>query len=135
MSYYSDVTIVMRKRDYTKMIRRAEALKDSSVKELIDEAKHYRDRYDKNRRILEWKEVEWYEELYNIGWIYRFIENIDCIFIKIGEDLDDNLYELYGDPYANDFQTSAHINRTISIEDAIELGEEERYSVYCNKET
>ena len=52
MGYYSDVAIVMREKDYNQMIRRAKALKNSNVMDLIESAKCYKDGYNRKRRIL-----------------------------------------------------------------------------------
>ena len=128
MGYYSDVAIVMREKDYNQMIRRAKALKNSNVMDLIELAKCYKDGYSRKRRILKWEGVKWYEEYSDVRWVCKFIENIDCIFIRIGEDLEDNVYDMFGDPYSYDLYDSAHIERSIGLEDVIELkGPEERY--------
>ena len=129
MGYYSDVAIVMREKDYNQMIRRAKALKNSNVMDLIESAKCYKDGYNRKRRILKWESVKWYEEYSEVRWICKFIENIDCIFIRIGEDLEDTVYDMFGDPYSYDLYDSAHIERSIGLEDVVELkGPEERYS-------
>ena len=89
MGYRSDVGIGMYTKDYNTMIKRAKALKDNSVYDLIN----YADRYtaDKNKvTILHFTDIRWHTDYKSVQWIENFIQKIDSVLVRVGENLADN---------------------------------------------
>lgn len=112
MGYRSDVAITMRTKDYNTMLRRAKALKDTSVCALIDAADIFK--ADNNTvTILNWTSVKWYDSFDSVKWIQKFIQKIDATFVYIGEDPDDNEEEYYNEGY--ELLEYAYYTRNIEI--------------------
>lgn len=116
MGYRSEVAIAIHTKNYNTMIRRATNLKDPNIYEFIDSA----DRYvinDRKVTVLAWDWVKWYPEFKEVAWIENFIKKIDAVFIRIGEDMDDNEQRCYGDDY--ELQDYIYIDRRIGIVEGI----------------
>lgn len=113
MGYRSEVAITMDTKNYNVMIRRAKALKNKHIYNLIDYADIYT--MDNGKvTTLYWSYVKWYQDCKEVQWIENFIKKIDSTFVRIGEDRDDNeeLYYNNGDG----FFEFAYYNRSIEIE-------------------
>lgn len=113
MGYRSEVAITMDTKNYNVMIRRAKALKNKHIYNLIDYADIYT--MDNGKvTTLYWSYVKWYQDCKEVQWIENFIKKIDSTFVRIGEDRDDNeeLYYNNGDS----FFEFAYYNRSIEIE-------------------
>lgn len=89
MGYRSDVGIALYTKDFKTMVKRAKALKNKSIYELID----YANKYTANEgkvTILYFSDVKWYNEYKDVGWIENFIDKVDAVLVRTGEDMDDN---------------------------------------------
>ena len=89
MGYRSDVGIALYTKDFNTMIKRAKALKDKSIYELIDYADKYTADEDKVT-ILYFLDIKWYREFKDASWIENFIQKVDSVFVRTGEDINDN---------------------------------------------
>ena len=113
MGYRSEVAITMDTKNYNVMIRRAKALKNKHIYNLIDYADIYT--MDNGKvTTLYWGYVKWYQDYKEVQWIENFIKKIDATFVRIGEDRDDNeeLYYNNGDG----FFEYTYYRRSIEIE-------------------
>ena len=98
MGYRSDVSITMHKKDYRTMVEQAKNLQNEDVFETLQRGTVYENNDEVITIKFEW--FKWYEEYEDIQWIMNFIQNIDCKFIRIGEENDDIEEITYGDDYA-----------------------------------
>ena len=108
MGYYSEVAIVIRKRDakrlFAEVAKRAE---DDNVRWFVEHrtAKADIDDFDTNPdgvQVLRWERVKWYDEFEEVKYVMNFIRSLgdgNYEFMCIGEDEDDNVHEgnIYGD--------------------------------------
>ena len=67
----------------------AKALKDKSIYELISCADKYTADEDKVT-ILYFLDIKWYREFKDASWIENFIQKVDSVFVRTGEDINDN---------------------------------------------
>ena len=99
MGYRSEVGIALYTKDYKAMIKRAKELKKNKEPyELIKNA----DKYNADNRkitILYFSDVKWYTDFKEIQWIEHFIKKVQSVFIRIGEELDDNEETVYNEGY------------------------------------
>jgi len=124
MGYRSEVAIAIHTKNYNTMIRRAANLKDPNIYEFIASADRYviNDVYKTNIKkskvtILTWDWVKWYPEFKEVAWVENFIKKIDAVFIRLGEDMDDNEQRCYGDDY--ELQDYIYIDRRIGIVEGV----------------
>ena len=89
MGYRSDVGIALYTKDFNTMIKRTKALKDKSTYELINDADKYTADEDKVT-ILYFLDIKWYHEFKSVSWIENFIQKINSVFVRTGEDINDN---------------------------------------------
>ena len=99
MGYRSEVGIALYTKDYKTMIKRAKELKKNKEPyELIKNA----DKYNADNRkitILYFSDVKWYTDFKEVQWIENFIKKVQSVFIRIGEELDDNEETVYNEGY------------------------------------
>lgn len=99
MGYRSEVGIALYTKDYKTMIKRAKELKKNKEPyELIKNA----DKYSADNRkitILYFSDVKWYIDFKEVQWIENFIKKVQSVFIRIGEELDDNEETVYNEGY------------------------------------
>ena len=112
MGYRSEVAITMKTKDYNTMVRRAKALKNQVVYNLINNADIYETEEDKIITLY-WGWIKWYSEYYEISWIKKFIRSIDSTFVRLGEDVDDTEEEYYNK--GHELQEYAYYTRNIEI--------------------
>ena len=112
MGYRSDVGIALYTKDFNTMIKRVKALKDKSIYELINDADKYTADEDKVT-ILYFSDVKWYTDFKGVQWIEHFIKKVQSVFIRIGEELDDNEETVYNEGY--DLLGYCHLTRMVDI--------------------
>lgn len=99
MGYRSEVGIALYTKDYKTMLKRVKELKKNKESyELIKNA----DRYNADNgkiTILYFSDVKWYADFKEVQWIENFIKKVQSVFIRIGEELDDNEETVYNEGY------------------------------------
>lgn len=99
MGYRSEVGIALYTKDYKTMIKRAKELKKNKEPyELIKNA----DKYSADNgkiTMLYFSDVKWYTDFKEVQWIENFIKKVQSVFIRIGEELDDNEETVYNEGY------------------------------------
>lgn len=123
MGYRSEVVIVMRKKDYNTMKKRALVLKNKSMIEIIEKAETYTAGPKETLRIIRWNWIKWYPEYPEIKWIEKFLNDKDYIFYRIGEDISD-VVEVCSGEY-EDLWDCAYLDRSVVIEGNLILNKEE----------
>lgn len=122
MGYRSDVGIALYTKDFNTMIKRAKELKKNKEPyELIKNA----DKYSADNRkitILYFSDVKWYTDFKEVQWIENFIKKIQSVFIRIGEELDDNEETVYNEGY--DLLEYCFLTRIVDIAGEKQLEED-----------
>ena len=99
MGYRSEVGIALYTKDYKTMLKRVKELKKNKEPyELIKNA----DKYSADNgkiTILYFSDVKWYTDFKEVQWIENFIKKVQSVFIRIGEELDDNEETVYNEGY------------------------------------
>ena len=99
MGYRSEVGIALYTKDYKTMLKRVKELKKNKEPyELIKNA----DKYSADNgkiTILYFSDVKWYTDFKEVQWVENFIKKVQSVFIRIGEELDDNEETVYNEGY------------------------------------
>ena len=123
MGYRSEVGIALYTKDYKTMIKRAKELKKNKEPyELIKNA----DKYSADNRkitILYFSYVRWYTDFKEVQWIENFIKKVQSVFIRIGEELDDNEETVYNEGY--DLLGYCFLTRMVDISGDKQIEEDE----------
>ena len=123
MGYRSEVGIALYTKDYKTMIKRAKELKkNKGPYELIKNA----DKYNADNRkitILYFSDVKWYTDFKEVQWIEHFIKKVQSVFIRIGEELDDNEETVYNEGY--DLLGYCFLTRMVDISGDRQIEEDE----------
>lgn len=123
MGYRSEVGIALYTKDYKTMIKRAKELKKNKEPyELIKNA----DKYNADNRkitILYFSDVKWYTDFKEVQWIEHFIKKVQSVFIRIGEELDDNEETVYNEGY--DLLGYCFLTRIVDISGDRQIEEDE----------
>lgn len=123
MGYRSEVGIALYTKDYKTMIKRAKELKKNKEPyELIKNA----DKYSADNRkitILYFSDVRWYTDFKEVQWIENFIKKVQSVFIRIGEELDDNEETVYNEGY--DLLGYCFLTRMVDISGDKQIEEDE----------
>ena len=113
MGYRSEVGIALYTKDYKTMIKRAKELKKNKEPyELIKNA----DKYSADNgkiTILYFSDVTWYADFKEVQWIENFIKKVQSVFIRVGEELDDNEETVYNEGY--DLLEDCFLTRMVDI--------------------
>ena len=119
----SEVGIAIYTKDYKTMIKRAKELKkNKGPYELIKNA----DKYNADNRkitILYFSDVKWYTDFKEVQWIEHFIKKVQSVFIRIGEELDDNEETVYNEGY--DLLGYCFLTRMVDISGDRQIEEDE----------
>ena len=123
MGYRSEVGIALYTKDYKTMIKRAKELKKNKEPyELIKNA----DKYSADNRkitILYFSDVRWYTDFKEVQWIENFIKKVQSVFIRIGEELDDNEETVYNE--GDDLLGYCFLTRMVDISGDKQIEEDE----------
>ena len=96
--------------------------KNKEPYELIKNA----DKYNADNRkitILYFSDVKWYTDFKEIQWIEHFIKKVQSVFIRIGEELDDNEEIVYNEGY--DLLGYCFLTRMVDISGDRQIEEDE----------
>lgn len=122
MGYRSEVGIALYTKDYKTMLKRVKELKKNKESyELIKNA----DRYSADNgkiTILYFSDVKWYADFKEVQWIENFIKKVQSVFIRIGEELDDNEETVYNEGY--DLLEYCFLTRIVDIAGEKQLEED-----------
>lgn len=122
MGYRSEVGIALYTKDYKTMLKRVKELKKNKESyELIKNA----DRYSADNgkiTILYFSDVKWYANFKEVQWIENFIKKVQSVFIRIGEELDDNEETVYNEGY--DLLEYCFLTRIVDIAGEKQLEED-----------
>ena len=89
MGYRSDVGIALYTKDFKTMVKRAKALKNQDPYKLLNYANKYLADSGKVT-ILHFIDVKWYNEYKDVGWIENFIDKVNAVLVRTGENMNDN---------------------------------------------
>ena len=90
MSYWSEVAVGVREKDFLKLEEKAKAIPDEKLKKSVWELIHddCESTSNGNHRILYWSSIKWYEEYPEIKWLMTNLPNIFS-FLELGEEFED----------------------------------------------
>lgn len=122
MGYRSEVGIALYTKDYKTMLKRVKELKKNKESyELIKNANRYSADNGKIT-ILYFSDVKWYADFKEVQWIENFIKKVQSVFIRIGEELDDNEETVYNEGY--DLLEYCFLTRIVDIAGEKQLEED-----------
>ena len=113
MGYRSEVAISMFRKDFDRMVKE----KGEDIKDLLNYAEHIclhkcESNPDKDVVVVKWDWIKWYEEYTDIAAVINFLNEYDeetdeplvpHIFVRLGEDPEDQEYEEQCDWENNDY--------------------------------